>query len=311
MSRLISIDPSSIQSMSDFERIRPCLGQTKSFFLAQTPKSWLNLLKSNIEKFNQNDQKKINEFFVWLQNENNSIFRVNYKDRTDDFIQNAIDHLNLDFRLKLVIARKSIPKYKIKTFSDITDEELDGPESFHGKFNPDAVWSFLELYAKTAGRLAIVSRHNNLFDSANNPSKFSRHLCNLVQGVAGSGCHEIIIYSERRLKDGKNFNSEQDSDESLKSGLAHILMGKKLPTYGVRLIVCDEHAAYRNTDLHERLIVTNHVVLRLTDDLGGGAKTQSISVEPDLKISKLLRSRWLDGAHGLTIYRDVRIENHK
>lgn len=305
MSRLVSIDPSAIQSMSDFERIRPCLGQTKSFFLAQTPNSWLNLLKANIENFSQNDQKKINEFFVYLQNENNSIFRVNYKDRTEDFLQNAIDHIKTDRRLKLVIANKTVPPYNIKTFLDTTDDELDGPESFHGTYDVDKVWFFLELYAKTSGRLAIISRHNNLFNSVNKPKKFSEHLRQLVNGVTGSGCHEIIIYSKKDTG-----LQEQDSNESLKKGLAEILRGLKLPTYGVRFIVCDETNSH-DTDLHERLIVTNHVILRLSDDLGGGTKSQSISVEPDSKISRQLRSRWLDGDHGLTIYRDVRIENPK
>ena len=303
MSRLISIDPSAIQSIADLNLIRPFIGQTKSFFLAQTPKNWIQLLETNAAQLDQNVQKKLREFLVKLKDEN-SIYRVDYRDKTDDFVKNAINHLKEDKHLQLVIANLFINE-SIKSFADLNDEDLEGPKSFHGQYDTDSIWHFLEIYAKTAGRLAIVSRHNNLFDAMNRPSRFSKYLRKLVEGVSGSGCHEIVIYTTRdEIK-----YSEQISEKNLKESLAKILQGIKLPTYGVRMIVCDENANFNKTDLHERVIVTNHVVLRLSDDLGGRTKSQSISVETDMSVSKKLRLNWFDMEHGLSVFLDVTLKN--
>lgn len=302
MSRLISIDPSAIQSIADFNHIRPYIGQTKTFFLAASPKNWCSELMKAIEEFDQNSQKRILEFITHLKAEK-SLYRAGYSDESDDFITNAINHLQVDQHLKLVIANKTVGD-AIKTFQDLTNEDLDGPKSFSGSFSDEnSVWFYLELYAKTAGRLAIVSRHNNLFDSRDRPSLFSKHLCKLVAGVNNAGCHEIIIFTTR----SEDKYPEQRTQESLKNALMDILNGIKLPTYGVRMIVCDEKSISRETDLHGRLIVTNHVVLNLSDNLGGRTRSQSISVEPDSAISKFKRSLWLEMEHGLDVYMEVKI----
>ena len=300
MSNLIAIDPECIKKWEDFRYLSAFIGQTKTFFLSELPPSFCSDFRSTI-KLDQNDKAKILAKLDLL-NKQNALYRIKATGfEKNNFIKSIRLVIEKEKRLSLVIGNETNGQI-IKSLEDLDSLEL-GPKGFLGKFTPEAVWNYIEFYATSSKRMAIVSRYNKLVNSSGKFTKFYYHLVKILEGIANSRCYELSIYTEfdPTIKEHQNTSY---IEELLKKAL-----GRNMPPqYGIHYYICEDHNARDQiATLHERRIVTNFVVLNLDDDLGGGAALQGIQVSTDENINTKIKDLWLERNHGLPIIKEIHI----
>jgi hypothetical protein len=300
MSNLVAIDPECIKKWEDFRYLSAFIGQTKTFFLSQLPPSFCQDLQSN-PNLEQNDKLKILARLEFLKKQN-ALYRINANNfEKNNFLKSIMSVIEKEKRLSLVVSESSRSQI-IKSLDDLDGIDL-GPKAFSGRFTPNEVWNYIEFYARSSERLAIVSRYNNLTTSSGKPSRFYLHLEKIFGGIADSRCYEILIYTR--------FNRElvEHQDTSIIKNLLTKALGRnKPPQYGIHYFICEDiNANHQITTQHARHIVTNFTVLNLDDDLGGNAATQGIQVSTDENINKKKRELWLEQKHGLPIINEIHI----
>lgn len=300
MSNLIAIDPECIKKWEDFRYLSAFIGQTKTFFLSELPPSFCSDLRSTI-KLDQNDKAKILAKLDLL-NKQNALYRIKTSGfEKNNFIKSIKFVIEKEKRLSLVVSNETNGQI-IKSLEDLENLEF-GPKGFLGKFTPEAIWDYIEFYATSSKRMAIVSRYNNLVNYSGKPSKFYYHLVKILEGIANSRCYELSIYTafDPRINEHQNTS---ELEQLLRKAL-----GRNIPPqYGIHYYVCEDHNARDQiASLHERRIVTNFVVLNLDDDLGGGAALQGIQVSTDENINTKIKDLWLEGKHRLPIIKEIHI----
>jgi hypothetical protein len=302
MSSLLAINPEAINNWEQIRLLKSSIGQSRQFFLSELPPSFaLDIKQSKL--LSEIDKHKIISYLEYLQKES-ALYRLNSLsfDKTN-FISSIQKVIKRESRLSLVVSNETLSE-KIKSFDDLDNNDLRGPVAFSGKYTPDALWDFIEFYARTSKRLAIVSRYNHLLSrDCKRNSKFYDHLVKLIEGIQNSACYELLIYT----KEDPGFQ-EQNDITVIEAQLKKALGRNRLPQYGIHYFICeDNNYGYQNTSLHERHIVTNHVVLNLNDDLGGGSVNQGIQISTDPLLDSKKRHYWLDRNHGLKITNEVHL----
>lgn len=300
MSNLIAIDPECIKKWEDFRYLSAFIGQTKTFFLSQLPPSFCQDLQSN-KNLDQNDKLKILAKLEFLKNQN-ALYRININNfEKNNFVKSVLPVIQKEKRLSLVVGKLSHNQI-IKSLDDLDSIDF-GPRAFSGRFTPNEVWNYIEFYARSSGRLAIVSRYNNLSTASGKPSRFYFHLEKIFEGIANSRCYEIFIYT--RFNDELN----EHRDVSIIKYLLEKALGRnKPPQYGIHYFICEDiNANDQIASQHARHIVTNFTVLNLDDDLGGNSAIQGIQVSTDESINFRKRELWLEQKHGLPIIHKILI----
>ena len=302
MSNLLAINPNAIKNWEQIRLLKMHIGQTRQFFLSELPPSiCIDIKQSSL--IDEKDKVKILNCLEYFHKEN-AIFRLKTTNFDKlNFISSVKKVLQIEHRLNLVVSDETLDE-KIKSFDDLDNIDLHGPNAFSGKYTPDAIWNFLEFYARTSKRLAIVSRYNQLLSKdAKKPSRFFYHLVKLIHGVQNSACYEISIYT----KHDPDYQEQIDTN-IIKEQLKRAVGNNKIPQYGLHYYICEDHNFNNQiTSLHERHIITNFVVLNLNDDLGGGAVNQGIQVSTDQDIDSKKKEYWLEKKHGLKIIDEIHL----
>lgn len=304
MTELVAIDPEAISCLLNHAQVSQSLGQRRGFFLAQLPKNWFYKLKENLENNNEFNAHKILLFYDNLLRENGIIRDGHSYLEGENWSKNLTLALESPNPPKIAIGKKS-------TGNIIGIQDIDPLETFQARVsisnpNEEELWSFLRLHLCNSGKVAFVDRHNDLQNGRGGQSKFSKYLRRIIEGVSHSSkCGEIIIYSQFKDRGSLLY---QSTEETFRAAAIDALKGLRLPIQGVIFRCCDDRAK-TITDLHARQIITNHACFLCTDSIGGGTKSQKISLEMHMKVDELkaIQNRWFENEHGLDIKYEVKI----
>jgi hypothetical protein len=163
------------------------------------------------------------------------------------------------------------------------------------KFSPNKLANALKIFLQNSSKIAIVDRHNYLTAPSGKPSLFVEFIKEILDITKSTRCHEIIIYAKY---DPLNY-PYMLNDSTISKKLKELFDGCITPTYGIKYICCAEYQ--KNTDLHSRRIITNHVVFLLSDSIAGRTYSQSITRVHDEKFRELNIRSWIDQDHGLDV----------
>lgn len=317
MSRLLAIEPDAIERREHVSLLKALIGFQKPFFLARFPPNLIKCFQKNAKQLDSSTAKKLLELLAFLKSEGLVYGERDFKYRVqDDFVTNATKALIEMKDLECVLIKDRVENHNgFISISEPDDYEKLyelGPKSFKGRFKDvEHVWAYLKYYLHGAKKVALVGRNYHLINGIGKSTLFASHLRKLLQETDGN-LGELIIYARYDPKKDEH-QSRENLHKSLRNALLEVNNPERgsltLPSHGLRYVVLCEDSTI--TDLHERLIVTNHVTLTMSDELGGGTKSQSIRVADVGQMNKENYLKWLDGEHGLSAMFDIRLTNIK
>lgn len=256
------------------------IGQNRSYFLLSIPPSIGEQINNFIKSQNFTSDQK-NKLLVLGEKifQSNSIIRKSYK--SQGFVKDVIQHSKNDARLKLAISNREDAHKPIKNYDDIDIlNDFNGPRSYQGSYEFESLWPWLEFYIKTSGQVIILSANNEITNSINNISKFGIFLKNFLTKIQNTLCKKITIYSaEKASQHTECFTNNDLFEKTMKKIIGH----SKLPEYGIKFLVVDKKDKKR---IHSRRLITNHIYMKLDDDLGGSSANKEITIETDSKLHK-------------------------
>jgi hypothetical protein len=302
MTELALIDPTCIQSISDFLRVKPYLGQTRGYFLGALPKDW----HKHLDHLNQIEKKEIEEFFIALQKQKAIVNLGLPSPSLDDWLSEAQRVIKLPKpEFKIGFAASNIdeppPFKKLADLSDLTPRTaLEKPTS------QAEIFDFLNLHLCNAGRIAIVDRHTQLEpNSKGGRSLFFNFFSEMLKIIDKKKTEEVIVYKALDAK----YPEKRNSDDLAKE-YRSLLKGLPLPSMGIIFKLVDETAGGTD-DLHTRLLVTNHAAFTAGNSFGQKGKSQMFTLISSPLVLERYRARWLDGEHDLKVIRHFKVGRHK
>jgi hypothetical protein len=183
----------------------------------------------------------------------------------------------------------------LKNLDNLDSRQLFVDTTIGEKFSPNKLANVLKIFLQNSSKIAIVDRHNYLTAPSGKPSLFVEFIKEILDITKSTRCHEIIIYAKY---DPLNY-PYMLNDSTISEKLKELFDGCITPTYGIKYICCAEYQ--KNTDLHSRRIITNHVVFILSDSIAGRTYSQSITRVHDEKFRELNIRSWIDQDHGLDV----------
>ena len=279
MSKLLAldIDKNKNYSFNELQIILSHIGQNRSYFFATIPPPLMHLIKESFESSNlSSDQRYKLMSMAEKITRSNSIIKKSYQ--TKGFIKDVINHHNSDARLELAITDTSHNNPIIKKFEDLDlNDDFNGPKSYSGSYEFEQLWPWLEFYVATAGQLIIMSANNEITDNIDRITTFGIFLQKLLKKIPGTLCKKITIYSVE--KEPIHTKCFVDND-LFKRTMQQIINNSNLPEFGIKFFIVNKRDKKR---IHSRRLITNHIYMKLDDDLGGKSANKEISVEPDPK----------------------------
>jgi len=301
MHKTLAIDPKAINSPLDCEKIYPRVGLRHGVFVADYPKRWHKAFLSILETLEPAEwgfwnEERLKSKLIELVEQESFLSLESPYDKGKSWFDNFLRVPERNREGCIFFGHRDDPS-KPPTLDDLDPAQLEVKTTITGKLTPENLVHELRLYIRRSTKIALVDRHNYLTDALGKESIFVRFLKHLVKAVEGSKCQEIIVYAKYR-----NDHNYMKSDSCLSNQLASSLAGFVTPTYGVKYVCCSEDGS-RKTDLHARRIVTNQVVFALSDSIGGGSRSKSITRVPDLEFLEENLRAWIDEDHGLRVER--------
>jgi hypothetical protein len=307
VNKTLALDPDAIESARDWEKVSHAIGHEYGLFMANYPKRWASkFLEKELDTAGWGfwDLEKIKEFLILLESTNTFISLNSIYDNDLSWAEN---YLALDEVKKvgcIAFARREV-RSKLPTLDQLDPRTLRVNTTIEEKFSPKTLALNVKVYCQNSAKIAIVDRHNYLTKLDGTDSLFTVFVRELLGIVKGTRCHEILIYAKHEPQKYPYMRS----NDSLAEQLEQSFFGSVTPTYGIKYMCCSE---YENEhDLHSRKIVTNHVVLLLSDSIAGRTYSQSITRIPDQHVREKNLKSWIDGEHGLDIKATATFKNYK
>lgn len=300
MNKILALDPSAVESPTDWYKVYPFVGQRHGLFVADFPKRWEREFVARLEDLDPKvwgfwDEERITNTLIELREQNSFLSLQSPYDRSRGWFENLLTVL--EEKMDRVIAFGSRrDNLQPPTLDTLDPTSLEVQTTLSGELTPERLLKELQPYLRSSRKLALVDRHQYLTDSRGLDSSFLRFLRLLLSEVQSSSCHEILVYARHAPEDFPYMRS----NDSLTRQLSISLSGHVTPTYGIKYLCCSE-LSRKTTDLHRRMIVTNHVAFVLADSIAGRSHSKSITRVPDKGFIEESQKNWIDGDHGLEI----------
>jgi len=300
MNKTLALDPGAVKSPLDWHKVYPFVGQRRGLFVADFPKRWEREFIDQLGELDPSvwgfwDEERITSTLIELREQNSFRSLESPYDMRRSWFENFLS-VPEKKRERVIAFGSRGDSLKPPTLDTLDPTSLEVQTTLSGKLTTEKLLSELRPYLRTSKKLALVDRHNYLTDRSGSESSFLRFLRSLLSEVESSSCHEILVYAKYAPDDYPYMLSS----ESLTSQLSTSLTGFVTPTYGVKYFCCSEHLR-RTTDLHRRVIVTNHAAFVLADSIAGTTHSKSITRVQDAAFIEDCQKNWIDGDHGLEI----------
>jgi hypothetical protein len=300
MNKIIALSPHAIQNYFDWLKIYGRLGQRYGVFLAKFPKHWVRDFTSHIdtietEHWDEWSRLQLREYIIYLENSGALLSLFSNFDHSKTHEENIFLLINSKEHIVFPICRRE-NKYGLPSIQDLKADDLIVQSSADGPFNGNQLITSLAPYFITARKIVFVDRHNYLLDAASKPTTLSDLIVDIIKiNRLSNSIQEIVIFAKYNPIRAEYMKNEG----SLKEALKICFSGLKTPTYGIRYVCCNEGGA--QSDLHARLIITNHISFTLTDSISSKNKSQKIIRISDPIADSKDKTLWLDEEHGLDI----------
>jgi hypothetical protein len=301
MNKTLALDPNAVESPTDWHKIYPFVGQRHGLFVADFPRRWEREFIGRLRELDPTvwgfwDEERITNTLIELREQNSFISLQSPYDKSRSWFENflSVSEKNRDGVIAFGSRDDSLQP---PTLDSLDPTSLEVQTTLSGKLTPERLLSELRPYLRSSGKLALVDRHHYLLDSRGSESSFLKFLRLLLLEVQSSRCHEILVYARH---DPEAF-PHMRSNDLLARQLEKLLAGQITPTYGIKYVCLSEHTNDRTTDLHRRMIVTNHVAFVLADSITGGTHSKSITRVRDKDFIEGCQRNWIDGDHGLEV----------
>ena len=297
MNKVLALDPKAIEFDSDWVKIYPFVGHEKGLFMANFPKNWTKEFLNEVydeEKWEFWDAEKIKEYLITLQKSNTFISLNSPYEPSFEWHENFLKLDQIKIENCIAVCRRNV-LCGLKNLDNLDSRQLFVDTTIGEKFSPNKLANVLKIFLQNSSKIAIVDRHNYLTAPSGKPSLFVEFIKEILDITKSTRCHEIIIYAKY---DPLNY-PYMLNDSTISEKLKELFDGCITPTYGIKYICCAEYQ--KNTDLHSRRIITNHVVFILSDSIAGRTYSQSITRVHDEKFRELNIRSWIDQDHGLDV----------
>jgi hypothetical protein len=300
MNKILALSPLAIDKYKDWLKIFTKLGPSQGIFVADYPrKKWINnfnLEHSNIktDDWDDWDEKKITEFFVYLQSQNGFIsLNAPYKDHLS-WEPNFLS-LPEDKTKDCVAIGARGNKHGLQDFDNFDIKLLNVNDTISLRLTPENLALLLKNYFLNTEKLAFVDRHNYLLTQSGDISEFTKLIQKILDVTKSKPLGEILIYS---IFDPVK-HPYMKSSTVLENVLQKCFLGYRSPSCGIKYMCCSE--AGTGDDLHARYILTKSTAFQLTDSIPGTKNSQSITRLRDPDETEKLLCKWIDEKHKLTI----------
>ncbi|NCA21922.1 MAG: hypothetical protein EBS86_12390 [Crocinitomicaceae bacterium] len=297
MNKVLALDPKAIEFDSDWVKIYPFVGHEKGLFMANFPKNWTKEFLNEVydeEKWEFWDAEKIKEYLITLQKSNTFVSLNSPYEPSFEWHENFLKLDQIKIENCIAVCRRNV-LCGLKNLDNLDSRQLFVDTTIGEKFSPNKLANVLKIFLQNSSKIAIVDRHNYLTAPSGKPSLFVEFIKEILDITKSTRCHEIIIYAKY---DPLNY-PYMLNDSTISEKLKELFDGCITPTYGIKYICCAEYQ--KNTDLHSRRIITNHVVFILSDSIAGRTYSQSITRVHDEKFRELNIRSWIDQDHGLDV----------
>lgn len=297
MNKVLALDPKAIEFDSDWVKIYPFVGHEKGLFMANFPKNWTKEFLNEVyeeEKWEFWDAEKIKEYLITLQKSNTFVSLNSPYEPSFEWHENFLKLDQIKIENCIAVCRRNV-LCGLKNLDNLDSRQLFVDTTIGEKFSPNKLANVLKIFLQNSSKMAIVDRHNYLTAPSGKPSLFVEFVKEILDITKSTRCHEIIIYAKY---DPLNY-PYMLNDSTISEKLKELFDGCITPTYGIKYICCAEYQ--KNTDLHSRRIITNHVVFILSDSIAGRTYSQSITRVHDEKFRELNIRSWIDQDHGLDV----------
>ena len=302
MNKVLALDPKAIESKADWNAVFPHVGQEKGLFIANFPKRWA---RSFFERdFDDStwgfwDRERLKAIISrWEMG--NAFMSLEAPYTEPEAWDNSFLNIPAEVRDEILAFGARKHRAKLPTLDDLDPESLSVSSSVSDDVSVERLAGLLRMFLRNSGKVALVDRHQSLLKEDGRSSRFTVFLKNLLVELQNSKCHEILVYTR--------FESEKfpymQSEEALRQILVGTVGDCPIPKYGLRYMCCNEVGS-KATDLHARLIVTNHVVFSLSDSIGGGTRSRSVTRVSDKEFIEKNIRLWIDGDHDLEVVTSV------
>jgi hypothetical protein len=303
MSRLLAINYESIENYRDIQSLFWNIGYQKSYLLAQIPPSLDSKLKEKITSLNISSDKQYKLMTQLAEfHQRKEIYNFGLKTPQSNFNMAIKEVYARDKRLSLAVS--NVSEKPLKKIDDLTPEDFPGPDSFDaGNLTEsnlaDSFWKYIEFQARTAAKIALVGRNNYLFGHKNKKTNLAYILEKIFKElISGARCEEFLIYcSPKDIEEIK-------SQSQLIINFFNSLKINHKPKYGIKYLLMSEHTYERNTDLHQRFLLTNYSAITMGDEIGGPTRSLYQAITDNVLISSL-HEYWLEQKHGLELLLEI------
>jgi len=299
MNKILALSPMAIEKYKDWLKIFTKLGPSHGIFVADYPRKWINKFNLehstiNTDDWDEWDEKKINEFFAYLQSHNGFIsLNAPYKDNLS-WEPNFLS-LPEDKTKDCVAIGVRNNKHGLQDFEQFNIKSLNVKDTMSLKLTPENLTLLLKNYFLNTEKLAFVDRHNYLLTPTGDISEFAKLIQKILELTKSKPLGEIVIHAIYN----SNNHPYMISPAELKNALQKCFHGYKSPFSGIKYMCCSE--AGTGDDLHARYILTKSTAFQLTDSIPGTKSSQSITRLRDPDETEKLLSKWIDEKHMLTI----------
>lgn len=289
MNKILAISPESIEEYSDWLKIYSRLGQSHGVFLADYPKKWTKKFGAKLDSIEFDrwqgwDNKKIQEFFINLKNQNGFLsLESPYSSSTWE--SNYLDLKTERKKRCIAIGTRKNPE-GIQDFESFDVDELVVEDTIEKAFKPGELVDLLKDYFLSTGKIAIVDRYGYLQKKDGNISEFAKFLQEILL-LKSDRLGQIIVY----VKHDNDYDFLK-SNEVLEKTLFECFHDLKTPCWGIKYVSCVE--AGGEMDLHNRRIITNNALFQFSDSLPGNNKSQSITRIQSKTSREKAISLWVD-----------------
>ena len=284
----LDLNLDKVYSFDQLQIILSNIGQNRSYFLLSIPpiisQQIYDFIKSkDLTSDQKNKLQVLSEKIITT----NSIIKKHYK--SEGFVKDVLEHSRKDKRLKLAISNSTKTHSPIKKYDDIDiPNDFNGPSSYRGSYEFNSLWPWLEFYIQTSGQVIILSANNEITDGIDKITRFGTFLKNLLEKIQGTLCKKITIYTVEKDADRTQCFTNNDLFEKT---MKRIIGDSRLPEFGIKFLIVSKKDKKR---IHSRRLITNHIYMKLDDDLGGYSDNKEITIETEPKHHKEILGKYED-----------------
>ena len=291
MNKILAIAPEALEKYTDWLKIASRIGQAHGVFFADYPKKkWIHAFNSRLsslglENWDQWNEKKIQEFFIALKNQNDLIsLESPYLEKSWE-----TNYLNIGQEKKekcVAVGSRNNPE-GIQDFDKFNPTDITVEDTVEKKFQPVELVNLLKDFLLHTGKIAIVDRNCYLTTPNGQLSEFAKFIQEILR-LKSDRLGQIIIYTKHNPEKYDFLKSVSSLNKTLKETFSAF----KTPCWGIKYVSCIEAGA--EMDLHRRMIVTNHSLFILSDSIPGSNKSQSITRVQSQVARENAISLWVD-----------------